>query len=306
MSHGVESKESVKRRNARPDRKAQRQAQGNMYMKNHPEKAKEYKEKTNARKLGTYAQMLDDMRNPIVITETNVAITCDWHIPFCDEELVEDLIEAAQKNETKTLIIAGDFWDCDDFSKFTHLNPPACFTEETEHVKMYLRKLLRVFEQIYICRGNHEKRWIDINSGKMGMKELFALARPSNMSEDDWNERVHITTDDHIHMDQNGQRWLICHPRNYRQVELSVARDLAAKHQCHIIAAHGHRLAQGRDRSGAFRIMDGGGMFEQAALSYLRDTSTHPMTRTGFYLIKDNQVTTYEGRTLDTVTFEYH
>jgi hypothetical protein len=240
--------------------------------------------------------MIDEARNPLTITSENIAITSDWHIPFCDEDLISQLLETPKKHGTRDVGIIGDLWDCDDYSKFTHLNPSACFEEETENVRGYLKRLMRVFTNVYICRGNHEKRWIDMNSGKMGMKQLFALARPSNISEDAWNKRVHITTDDHIHLIQNGQLWLCCHPKNFRQIALSVAKDLSAKHLCHVIVAHGHQWAQGQDRSGTFRLLDGGGMFYRPALSYQRDTSCHPMTRSGFYVLKEGTVIPYEGK----------
>jgi predicted phosphodiesterase len=289
MSNGIESKESVKRRNARPDRRQYISAKGNLYIRNHPGYPRSHAG-------GMYAQMLDEVRNPLRISSDNIAVTSDWHIPFCDDDLVKRLLNTNTEHGTRDLIIAGDFWDCDDYSRFTHLSPPACFEEEIENVRHYLKRILRIFTNVYICRGNHEKRWIDLNAGKMGMKELYALARPSNMSEDAWGKRVHITTDDHIYFTQAGQLWLSCHPKSYRQINLSVARDLAAKHQCNVIVAHGHQWAQGLDRSGTFRILDGGGMFERAALSYQRDTSCHPMTRSGFYVLKDDRLILYEGK----------
>jgi len=69
-----------------------------------------------------------------------------------------------------------------------------------------------------------------------------------------------------------------------------VVRDLAAKYQCNVIGGHGHQFSQGWDRSGQFRIADGGGLFDKRAFEYLRVTSCHPETRNGFYLVQDNNL----------------
>jgi hypothetical protein len=297
MSHGKENPATVKARNARPKRAALRSNQGTMWYKDHPEIHKE----RNKYKPGAYTLMLDEARNPLTIKSENVAITSDWHAPFYDNDLVNQLFADATEHGTTDLIIAGDMWDCDNYSKFTSMAESGMgvsqtFKGETEEVKKLMRRILMVFTNVYICRGNHCKRWIDLNAGKMGMKELFALARPSNMSEDAWDKRVHITTDDHINLIQDNETWLCCHPRNFRITPLSVARDLSAKHLCNVIVAHGHAFNQGRDRSGQFRVADGGGLFERAALDYTRETTCHPMTRSGFYILKNGTLYPYEGK----------
>lgn len=290
-----ENPDPVKARNAKPDRMRKRSAQGKMWESNHRELIN-LRRKGERRKEGIYAQMIDDQRNPITVELDNVAITSDWHVPFTDETLIKELFAQAEINKCENLIVAGDFWDCDNYSRFTHLTSTASFQEEIEEVRKELKRCLSHFNHLYFCRGNHEKRWMDLNAGKMGMKELFALARPSNISEDDFNKRVTITLDDHIHLIHKGQLWLCCHPKNFRIIPLSVAQDLCAKFMCNVVTAHGHTFRQGRDRSGQFRIAEGGGLFERDALDYLRETTCHPMTRSGFYILKDDRLIPYEGK----------
>jgi hypothetical protein len=295
MSHGKENPATVKARNARPKRQKLRSTQGDLSRKLRGIT------RTGGNKRGIYALILDDARNPLTIESDNIAITSDWHAPFIDNDLVNQLFDSAMENDTRDLIMAGDTWDCDNYSKFTSMAESGMavsqtFKGETEEVKKLLNRILKVFTNVYICRGNHEKRWIDLNSGKIGMKELFSLARPSNMSEDAWDKRVHITSDDHINLIHNGQTWLCCHPRNFRITPLSVARDLSAKHLCNVIVAHGHAFNQGRDRSGHFQVADGGGLFERAALDYTRETTCHPMTRSGYFILKNGVLIPYEGK----------
>jgi predicted phosphodiesterase len=270
-----------------------------MYAAANPEHTKEVKAARVAKKgpqCGVYAQMISDAYQPIDIATNNVCIISDVHVPFYDNNLMERLLKVPEEQGTTDLIIAGDMFDCDSYSKFSHLTAPACFESELEEVKKVLKRILRVFQNVYICRGNHEKRFLDLNAGQLTMQKMFGLARPSNMSEDEWDLRVHITTDDHITFTQNGEKWLCCHPRNYRIINLSVARDLAARFECSVIVAHGHQFCQGYDRSGKHRIMDGGGLFDKEALAYLRDTTCYPETRSGFYVLNDGKVICYEGK----------
>lgn len=292
---GYESKESIKARNAKPDRRQKRSAQGNIWVKDHPDIAAERRAKKGNNGSGLYAQMIDEQRNPITVELNNVALAGDFHIPFTNESLMKRFFSECKTHNTKDLIVGGDFWDCDNYSRFTRLTSTASFKEEIEEVKKELKRLLSHFDRLWFCRGNHEKRWIDLNAGKMDMFELFKLAYPGDFDRAMEEGRINITMDDHIHLIHEGQLWLICHPKNFRIVPLSVAQDLAAKNLCNVITFHGHAFRQGRDRSGQFRVAEGGGMFDRAALDYTRETTCHPMTRSGFYILKEGKLIPFEG-----------
>jgi hypothetical protein len=203
------------------------------------------------------------------------------------------MIKMCQGAGIKDLAIGGDFWDCDNFSRFTHITPMSTFKDEQREVKAVLSTLLESFENIYICRGNHEKRWIDMSYGKLDMNELFALVIPDEFSKNEFSQRVHITNDAHMMIDCCEERWMLCHPRNFRITPLSVVRDLASKYLCNICGAHGHQFSQGRDRSGNFQVVDGGGIFDKHALEYLREISAYPDVRSGFYLLIDGRCEAY-------------
>jgi hypothetical protein len=241
----------------------------------------------------TYLEELRERRNPLDIFTDAIAMTCDFHVPFVDNQLLERLINECEYWDVKHLAIGGDFWDCDNFSRFTHITPMSTFKDEQREVKAVMSTLLNHFDQIYICRGNHEKRWIDMSYGKLDMQELFALVIPDDMSKKEFDKRVHITNDAHMMIHYNDQKWMLCHPRNFRITPLSVVRDLASKYLCNICGAHGHQFSQGRDRSGNFQVVDGGGLFDKHALEYLREISAYPDVRAGFYILNDGRCEAY-------------
>lgn len=271
-------------------RRSDRQAsKGTLWRKSHPQQAREYKRKYRAekgRREGVYAQMICGQRNPITVYSDNVLVTCDYHIPFQDDCLIDYMLSVAEDNGVYDLIVAGDFWDCDNYSRHSRLTWLESFQTEVKEVGKVLEKLVDQFDTIYFCRGNHEKRWIDMNTGLTGMEELFAMTKIVDGYE--------VTLDDHLKLVQKNQDWLICHPKNFRQVNLSVARDLSAKFHCNVISGHGHQFAQGWDRSGKYRVADGGGLFDRDSIDYLRETTCHPVTRNGFYLVQDDDLIPFE------------
>lgn len=285
-----EKKDRNKRDNARRD-KTEHTAYKKLWTDAHP------RNRINQPSHGMAAE-LEERRTPINVTCNNpVMITSDFHLPFIDFDLFKNMITNAKQYSVDTLFISGDMWDCDNYTRFVRMTPTVnAFQEEIDSIKFHLKILMQEFKHIYICRGNHEKRWIDMNAGRMGMKELFALARPSNYSEDYWDDHVHITMDDHMYLQHNDQKWLLCHPKNFRIINLSVVKDLAAKYRCNVIGAHGHQMCQGWDRGGHYRIVDGGGLFDKHALEYLRETNCYPETRSGYYMLCDGKLIAFEGK----------
>lgn len=287
---GRENPDTVKRRNAK--RRDQLSAMGNLWQKDHPEAVKKYQSMR-----GKYAQLLDEIRKPINVKLDSFVCTSDYHIPFVQVPLLEKMYKDAEDQGITDLVIAGDFFDCDNYSRYTHMSYSESFKGEVEEARFQIAELLETFDNIYMCRGNHEKRFIDLNAGKVGMQELVRLAIPDNMSKTEFDARVHVTTDDSMRVMYHGEEYLICHPRSFRIIPMSVAKDLASKHLCNVVTGHGHSFAQGRDKSGKFRVLELGGLFDPDALDYLRESTCHPMIKSGYYLFtEDEGIIPVEGK----------
>jgi len=231
--------------------------------------------------------MITQSFKPLVIKSDALAVAPDWHVPFHDRDFMQTFISICKERGIRELAIPGDLWDCDNYSRFIHLGWHDCFRAEIDEVRAVMLELGRHFDMIYCCRGNHEKRWIDGNMGLMGMRELFALLElPGGYV---------ITLDDNMRLVSGGREWLLAHPRNFRQTNLSVAKDLAAKYRMNVLSAHGHQWAQGQDRSGHYDLLDGGGLFDPYALEYLRQTNCYPAVQGGFYLMIDGKAEGYRN-----------
>lgn len=232
-------------------------------------------------------RLLEHEFKPITIKDNNVLVAPDWHIGFHCRKKTRLLIKSGKDYGVKTLVIPGDYFDCDEYKKFIRLSFIDTFKKEKEMAAEVLRLLLKNFKQIYFCTGNHEFRWIKENKGLSTVQDLFAIMGVRG------NYRV--TTDDHITLFSNGEKWRLAHPSNFAQSRLSVASRLANIYQCNILCAHGHQWNQGYSDSGDYQIVDGGGMFDMSQVEYLRKTSCFPAVHSGFYLIQDGYAIPFDG-----------
>jgi len=310
MSHGKENPLTVKARNARRNRSKQRSVQGNIYVQNHPDRAAEYRKRYKAKK-GSFAQQLINARAPLVFEAGVICFACYFHIPCHDDALIDYMIGVCKDRNVKKLAVDGDFLDCDNLSIFTSTTESnrsnvITWKAEKDEGRKVMTRLLEWFDDIYICAGNHENRIIALTGGKEGFKDIIAAMMPrDNISISEYERRVHVTIDDfmilnHTYVDENGnnrvQEWRLCHPKNFSILPLRVARALAAKFEMNIHMAHGHNLLVGRNISGKYICIEGGGLFDREALEYTCRTTTHPVMRSGFFILKNGEALQFDGK----------
>jgi len=224
------------------------------------------------------------------ISANDIVLTNDFHTPCQDRLLVERMYRAADEYGIKKLAVIGDFWDCDFYKntdKYTNLMWFEAFKDEKRMVAEQLTDLLVHFKEVYFCRGNHEMRWIKQNKGMVGMDELFAITKVKG--------NYKVSLDDHIVLDQGDKTWLLIHPEKYNDKELTVSKNVCEKVQCNVVSGHGHQLARGFDKTGTYRVVDNGGMFDADQIEYLRRTTTFPSVMSGFNLLMDNYLIEYPG-----------
>ena len=310
MSHGKENPLTVKARNARRNRSKQRSVGGNIYCANHPDRAAEYKRRYKEKK-GKFAERIINARAPLTFAAGDICLACDFHIPCQDDALVDYMIGVCKDYNIRKLAIDGDFLDCDNLSIFvsnteSSKNKTITWQGEKNEGRKMMTRLLEWFDEIFICAGNHENRIVALTGGKEGFLEIVHAIMPENITIADYRKRVRATIDDHMvlnheYIDENGnkqiQEWLLCHPKNFSILPLRVARALCAKFGKNIHMAHGHNLIRGRDISGEFICIEGGGLFDREALEYTCRTTTHPMMRSGFFILKNGEALQFEGKT---------
>ena len=234
---------------------------------------------------------IDDEYLPLRINDSNVLVAADFHGPFWDRKLESCLYKVGDEYGVKNLLVPGDFFDCDNYTSYLKLTYLESFQMELKHMKILIDRLGSHFKKIYFCRGNHEKRWLQMNKGLVNIENLFAMLRT--------NAHYEVTLDDHMILSSGKEMWRISHPVNFSPNPLSVASRLADKHRMNIFSAHGHQFAQGYDKSGEYQIVDGGGLFDVQQIEYLRNTSCYPSVHSGFYLIQDGDAYPFPGKNVN-------
>lgn len=234
---------------------------------------------------------IDEEYIPVAINDSNVLVAADFHGPFWDRKLESCLYKVAKEYKVDNLLVPGDFFDCDNYTSFLKMTYIETFQQEIKHMKILLNRLGEHFKMVSFCRGNHEKRWLQMNKGLVNIENLFAILQSET------NYRV--TLDDHMILNSGKEVWRISHPTNFSPCPLSVASRLADKHHMNIFSAHGHQFAQGYDKSGDFQIVDGGGMFDVQQIEYLRNTTCYPSVHSGFYLIQDGDAYPFPGKNVN-------
>jgi predicted phosphodiesterase len=218
----------------------------------------------------------------------DAVIACDLHIPLYDPGLVNVLIRAAKKEGIKTLIIAGDFWNMDEFSSYPPVQPEAKFDIERKEGNIVLKTLLRWFDSIIIIWGNHDFRLTRSLGYKYSFTECMKWAFSSLTDEE--MAKVTFSDLDYMYYHPGGAKdWKIrvCHPSTYSDQPLVVPRKLAIKYNCGVYTAHSHHCAIGAAPNGHDIILEGGGFFDKSRTEYIQRTNPNHEWVSGFFFFKD-------------------
>lgn len=228
-----------------------------------------------------------NLKGVMKVNSDNALVAEDFHSPFNSADRLSELILVAREYGVKTLLVPGDFFDCDNFKEFLGEPWRVTFQKELEYTSQLLQILVDEFEHIYFCRGNHERRWIKGNIGLVTLDNLFSLTKITDGYE--------CTNDNYMILNPKKNPWLICHPKNFSPISLRVPTRLALKYHMNVLSAHGHHWGQGIDDSGKFEVVEAGGMFDKKFVQYIRDISLYGETVSGFYLIQDGHAIPYKG-----------
>ncbi len=212
----------------------------------------------------------------------NAMICGDVQLPTTDywyAQLVA-AIGKAHLRKPRRLIVAGDLFNLDSFSDYARVIGLPSFRNEMIAARQLLNEWLTVFDELIVAAGNHERRLSKKTGGELLMSELMAMVTTS--------QKVKTTNWGHVVITSGDQTYRVTHGTNYSVNQLVVADQLAMKFQQHIIAHHEHHCAKGWSRYGRYIVVNNGGLFDPAKMSYaMLDDSKSAAMKRGFTLLKD-------------------
>lgn len=171
--------------------------------------------------------------------DKSIMIINDLHLPFERQDILEVINK--HKNEITTLVIAGDFMDCQSISSFPKIRT---LTLEEELVYAYnflknIRHILDNEQNIIVINGNHEERWHrDICD--MHKKDMQKFINPSLIDMiiegftiyEDGEKKRYKGINDTIYIPHwfinIDDKLIVCHPKNFSIVDGKMCENVAA------------------------------------------------------------------------------
>jgi len=207
-------------------------------------------------------------------------IVCgDVHLPTTDFDLAERMLEAAKCLNIRNLLIVGDLVNMEAFSQFEHIVPPPPFEVECKVAARFVSRLSEHFETMMLVLGNHEHRLLKRNNGNINATMLGHILSAAS-------GKLQVSAYAYAIIDSYGTIWRATHQRNYSRITGRLGDQLAQKFQCNIITFHQHHVAQLMDTWGRYVVIDGGGLFDDSKMAYVKliDSNMPAMAR-GFVIL---------------------
>lgn len=212
-------------------------------------------------------------------------IAGDIHVPSTNYPLLSSMVALAEKHmkPPRRLLICGDLSNGDQDTSHAPLAPTISRQSELRQLERLMDWLLLTFDHIYLTPGNHLRhRLMNALKADIGADQVVRLFVPPEHL-----RRVTFSWYDEVHVTSAGERYVVLHQYQYRQVKLSIANDMAQKYQSNTIVFHQHHTAIGRDKYERYTIVDCGGLHDQRMMAYVNLVpSTLPRMNNGFVFLR--------------------
>ena len=216
------------------------------------------------------------------VFDGDFVVSGDYHMPYVDREFAEQMLNHAYQtlSSPRKLIIAGDLFNLDVFSRFTpSVSYIPTLHHEMDSTRRMLEDMIDVFDEIHALLGNHEMRFIYQVLGQLSAFDIEKLID---------NERVTFHDYAMCIIDTFTGDWRATHQRNYSINSQTVGKKLAHKFRQHIITHHQHKVSKGFDDSGNNVIIDNGCMADVDKLHYVHAIdNTSPVMMQSYVFLKD-------------------
>ncbi len=206
-------------------------------------------------------------------------IVGDVHVPYTDYDFAQLVGRVADKTGIRRLIIAGDFFDMDGWSKFQHAVPPATWIQERTAARILIGDWLEVFSEIYTLQGNHDRRLVKWTAAQLDEGDVWGMVNTS--------DKLHHSKHSYCTVNSAGVYWRVTHPANYGRNQLTIASDLANKYGMNIISHHEHHVSKGWDTYCRYTIVNNGCLVDPRKLAYVQlEDNRMPNMAQGFCMLR--------------------
>lgn len=219
----------------------------------------------------------------------DVIITSDIHTSATLKEVVEKVAVFAKRWGIKKIAVAGDVFNFDQFGKYPLWYKVTAMQDEIMSARSIFEYWLQYVDELYLCRGNHDERFIAKNSGQINMEMMADLILPGE-------NRRKLVTSPHNSMllASTTGTWKVCHQYQYSKDPLKIAREISKLYECHVIACHQHHGAIGTSANGKYIVADNPCMADPQRIPYKHfSVTTFPEWVAGFSILKNGELSQY-------------
>lgn len=236
---------------------------------------------------------VDRERFQPMVASGDMMVTCDWHVPLYDPDMINSLLKKTAEHKIKKLIIGGDFFNGDSASRYDdkQLRKEAGYKPERTHSLEIFDVLLDVYDEIYLFEGNHDFRFVRLFNRELDLTEVVKDVLLAGLDKKKL-EKLRISILDYMLLGQH-KPYRFSHQKNFSTVPLSVGRKFAAKYRMSIITAHSHQFGIGLAQDGNDVIIEGGGLYDKNITEYIQKSSEHHEWVQGFTMFKDGVPTLF-------------
>ena len=208
-----------------------------------------------------------------------VILTSDWHVPYHNQALVDEVLETALALEA-IVVVAGDIIDLPALSRFEPRDIDSSVGMELSALGDVLEPFSHYKVEVHIMRGNHELRFFKALKHQVDILDFLKMVGVGS--------NIYGYEDETLVLHVGGKQWLVTHPQDYSKIPLTIPRKLASKYGMSIASAHGHHYAYGISE-GEQDLLEMGGLFDSSKLAYLNrgGASTFPHQQSGFWILGD-------------------
>lgn len=240
-------------------------------------------------------------------------IVGDVHVPTTNYDFSVLVTAVARKwlKPPRKLLIAGDLFNMDEFSRFDKIGKLATWYQERDAAHQLFKEWLEVFSEVRFMMGNHDRRIQKWTDGAMGGVDLIAsilmeVSEDGKVESQIGTNRVWMSDWGWCTINTERGPWRVTHPKNYSINQLTTGDALAQKFLMNVITHHEHHVAMGYDRYKRFLVVNNGGLHDHRQMEYVQKddsksagmANSFVMLRGGYaHLFGDEQFTDY-GRWL--------
>jgi hypothetical protein len=208
-------------------------------------------------------------------------VTGDYQIPYHDEEFTRFAFELGQAWHVEGHVFNADVFDMATMSKFHQqiFGERVQLGEELKMGRHILQESKRLHHQVALNTGNHEWRLlVRLLHGELDTDQAREILA---------GEGVQYTPLSYLWLGYDKDHAVrVTHPRSQSVIAGAVGADIARNHDCHVIVAHDHLLAQRRSHSGRWTVTHAGMMANPGKLMYaVTADDRRPRMNQGFTIV---------------------